>query len=505
LKQDRTMRYVFVAFCAIAVTFPLLNFYYVFPSFKTLAVEMAESESANMARHISWMVTEDGRFMSPEKMDPIISDIVRVTRGVSRVKVYSSSAVVFYSYPAGFEGDVLGKVDFWRSLQKGNEYSKLKRRGMETTEGEVLDHDALEVYIPIIKNGAFYGALEVYYDLSREVSLVNRVVFRVSAVMLGIMVVGFVTVTFLVLRAGSDKRESIERRMNLRSPAYHIFLMAVTIFATELVIMLILPFIPEASRFGNALIDSFLLLFFISPILYFLLFRPLSWLIWKLERSEAELKVLLQEKEGLMRDMVWRAQSNLSMVQSMLSLHSRKIEDPVAREAVQESEGRIRSMVMVYERLHGSMDFKGVRAKDFFSSLSVRIMRGILVDANRVRLLLEVDDVYLDVDSMVACGLILNELMVNAAKHAFPGERSGEVMVSMKRDDEVEGQVVFSVSDNGVGVPEGFDFRTDGSLGLTLVRAMADQVEGRLACDCTGGTTVSLVFNVKRSGLLAGA
>ena len=493
--QDRTLKYVFLAFCAIAVIFPLLNVYYIFPAFESVAVELAESEAAGLARHMSLMVTRDGKLLPSVEMEPIVRDFVRDSQHVSGVKVYSAPAVVMYSYPPGAEGEVLRKPGFWETLQSGREYSKLKRRGMRTEEGIPLEADVLEVYIPIIHGGLFYGAFEVYYDLSQEVSRVKSTVYRVSAVMLVVAMLAFVIVTFLVLRARDGEGELIEERMNIRSPSYHIFLMALSTFVAEMIIMLFLPVLPEMSRVGHALFDAFTLIFLISPLMYYFIFRPLSWALLRLETSETELKGLLVEKEGMMREMVWRVQGNLSMVSSMLSLQSRKLEDQAAREAVLESQGRIRSMVLVYELLHSSMDLGGVKAREFFDSLSVRIMRGLSVDANKVRLMMEVEDMHLDVDSMVACGLMLNELLSNSVRHAFPGDRTGEVIVSLKKSPELDGGAVLSVSDNGVGVPDGFDFRKDGGLGLTIVRALADQIGGELQCDCKAGTKVAVVFS----------
>jgi two-component sensor histidine kinase len=445
---------------------------------------------------MAFNVARDGKFLAPGEMDLAVRALVGRNHEISRVKVYSAPAVVIYSYPPGWEGEVLRQAGFWGSLQEGREFSKLKRKGMRSEEGITLDRDMLEVYIPIIRDGLFHGAFEVYYDLSREVSLVKSTLYKASAVMLVVAMIAFVVITFIMLRSGSMREDaSIKKSMSIRSPSYHIFLMATSIFVAEVIIMIFLPVFPEMSRTGHALFDAFTLLILVSPLMYFIIFRPLSWAMASLERSEAKLTGLLHEKEGLMRDMIWRVQSNLNMVASMLSLHSRKLEDPAARKAVEDSQGRIRSMVLVYELLHRSMEHGGVKAREFLDSLTVRIMRGLNVDANRVRLMLEVDDIPLDVDTMVACGLMLNELLANSVRHAFPDDRKGEVVVSLKREPASENKAVFSVSDNGAGVPEGFDFSKDGGLGLTIVRALSGQLEGELRCGGKAGTNVSVVFS----------
>ena len=496
--QDRMLKYVFIAFCAVALIFPLLNIFYIFPQFEGLTVRLAEEKAAGLARHLSSMVVRDGVLPGPEEMGAII-DSLKESLEVETIKVYSSEGVVICSCPKGYEGDVHSDSAAWRSLSSGKVISEIRRAGDITLEGAAVEADTLETYVPIMsEEGGFVGVFEVYYDISREAGLVKGTVLRVSAVIFSLMLAAFAAMILILVRMRPGPEAPAEGAgAYLHSPLYQMAVIGASLFLAEIFVMVLMSAFPGMSWPMEALFDATWLLVLVSPVLFIFLFRPLSWLIARLRDSEAELKGLLSEKETLMRDTVARVRNNLQTVSSMLSLQARKLEDPAAREAVLTSEGRVRSMGLVYDMLIGSsMDFSGGRTSEFFNSLSVRMLRGLGVDANKVRLMLEVEDLPIDVDRIVACGLMLNELLANVARHAFPGERSGEVMVSLKEDRSSPGRAVFSVSDNGVGLPEGLDYMKGGGLGLMIVRALAGQMDGELNCDCHAGAKVSVIFEM---------
>ena len=199
---DRTYKYMFVVFCAFAILFPLMNIYYIFPKFRTLAVSMAEKESADMARHMLWAATRDGAEVDTSMMSALVREYVKGSLDVSKIKIYSSDGSVTYSFPEGDTNGADVQSDYWMGLMRGEVYSKLKREGMSTAEGEAAGMDILETYVPIPdRSGGFSGAFEVYSRIGREVEAVKEVFFRASAIMLGFVLVLFFIVTVLLVRS----------------------------------------------------------------------------------------------------------------------------------------------------------------------------------------------------------------------------------------------------------------------------------------------------------------
>jgi two-component sensor histidine kinase len=148
-------------------------------------------------------------------------------------------------------------------------------------------------------------------------------------------------------------------------------------------------------------------------------------------------------------------------------------------------------MVLVHERLYQSPDLARIDFAEYIQSLANYLFRSYGVNTNAIKLKTNVHDVFLGVDTAIPCGLILNELVSNALKHAFPDGRAGEIRIELRADD---GQLMLVVSDNGVGFPEDLGFRDTASLGLQLVSTLVDQLEGTIELDRSGGTTFKITF-----------
>ena len=210
------------------------------------------------------------------------------------------------------------------------------------------------------------------------------------------------------------------------------------------------------------------------------------------KQAEEQIRASLREKEVLLKEIHHRVKNNLQVISSLLYLQSKKIKDKQTFEILQDSQNRVRSMALVHERLYQSKDLARVDFAEYARNLASYIFRSHGVNANVIKLKIKVDDVFLGIDMAVPCGLILNELVSNSLKHAFPGGREGEIRIELRSDDD--GQFTLMVSDNGVGIPKDLDFRNTESLGLQLVDTLVNQLEGTIELDRSGGTAFEITF-----------
>jgi two-component sensor histidine kinase len=205
----------------------------------------------------------------------------------------------------------------------------------------------------------------------------------------------------------------------------------------------------------------------------------------------------LQEKEVLLKEIHHRVKNNLQVISSLLNLQSAHVEDPQATEIFQDSQNRIRSMALVHEKLYQSQDLARVDLAEYIRNLATYLFRAYSANATGVTLDIQADDVFLTIDTAVPCGLILNELISNALKHAFPDGQAGEICVKLHANGDH--QVTLSVADTGVGLPKDLDLNTTTSLGLQLVHTLADQLDGHIELNGTRGTEFNITFAISEN------
>lgn len=211
-----------------------------------------------------------------------------------------------------------------------------------------------------------------------------------------------------------------------------------------------------------------------------------------LKRTQSMLEKSLAEKELLLKEIHHRVKNNLMIISSLLSLQSRQAKDRETMDLFRESENRTRSMVLIHERLYRSEDLKNIDLAEYLGRLASEIFRSYSADS-RIRLKLEIDELKVDVETAVPLGLIVNELLTNAVKHAFP-DGEGTVTVSLRKRN---GTVTLEVSDDGAGFPEDIDWESSPSLGLQLVRSLTEQIDGKVEMISDGGTTFRITFTEK--------
>ncbi len=214
-------------------------------------------------------------------------------------------------------------------------------------------------------------------------------------------------------------------------------------------------------------------------------------------RKLAEQRLLdsLDEKDVLLREIHHRVKNNLAVISSLFYLQSTYTDDRVTLKLLQESQDRVRSMALVHELLYGSESLAAVDFSKYASDLCEQLIQSYGHPAGRVRLTKDLEPFRLNIDQAVPCGLVLNEIMSNAIKHAFPGERAGTIHLTLRRRSG--GACLLSVADDGVGIPPGLDLAAPGSLGLRLVRTLARQLDGKIeVVPSQPGTEFRLTFNL---------
>jgi two-component sensor histidine kinase/CheY-like chemotaxis protein len=222
-----------------------------------------------------------------------------------------------------------------------------------------------------------------------------------------------------------------------------------------------------------------------------LLVRAMRYAIER-KRAEEQIKASLREKEALLQEIHHRVKNNLQITCSLLNLQSLQVEDPQAIEILQDSQNRIYSMALVHEKLYQSESLTRIDFGEYIRSLAEDLLRTYSIRAQAITLEIQAGNVFLGIDSAVPCGLLLNELLTNTLKHAFPENRRGEVRVELHADSDR--RIILVVADNGVGFPEDWDLSNPPSLGMQLVNSLVSQLDGTIDLNSSRGTEFRITF-----------
>jgi PAS domain S-box-containing protein len=209
------------------------------------------------------------------------------------------------------------------------------------------------------------------------------------------------------------------------------------------------------------------------------------------KRAEDEIKASLKEKEAMMREIHHRVKNNLQIVSSLLRLQSRSIKNKTLKETFEIAQNRIKSMALIHEVLYLSENLDKINFSDYIKRITNHLFAMFSRKAKKIRLELDVGDFYLDIDKAIPCGLIINELVSNAFKHAFPDGKQGKIQVHL--DNKLETYTIM-VKDTGIGIPDDVDTRNTETLGLQLVHDLVNQIEGSYEIGVDEGTTFKIVF-----------
>lgn len=213
----------------------------------------------------------------------------------------------------------------------------------------------------------------------------------------------------------------------------------------------------------------------------------------RVEQRTADLTGTLREREVLLQEVHHRVKNNLSVITSLMEMQARLLSDDGGRNALVECQGRVHAIALIHEKLYQSRNYADVPFAEYIRGLANDVFQATGVSQATVSLTMTVDDVAISVDKAIPCGLILNELITNALKHAFPSGRAGMIRVELTKIENR--QLRLCVTDDGIGLPSEFNMREAKSLGLRLVRTLAGQLEATLSVGSTsGGARFELAF-----------
>ncbi len=216
-------------------------------------------------------------------------------------------------------------------------------------------------------------------------------------------------------------------------------------------------------------------------------------------KAEEQVKKSLREKEVLLREIHHRVKNNLQIIQSMLNLQLPQIKDEKAVSLFKESQNRVYTMALIHEKLYQSESLSNINFPEYVRSLATYLFTSYGAIGRAIRPKILVKDISLDVDTTIPCALIINELVSNSLKHAFPASRLSEepreISIDLRR--EPGNSFRLTVSDNGVGLPEGFKIENRASLGLKLVSVLAKQLTGTLSIGTGHGAEFTISFATK--------
>ncbi|MDI9435698.1 MAG: histidine kinase dimerization/phosphoacceptor domain -containing protein [Euryarchaeota archaeon] len=209
------------------------------------------------------------------------------------------------------------------------------------------------------------------------------------------------------------------------------------------------------------------------------------------KQASSSLQKALTDKEMLVREIHHRTKNNLMIMASLFALTSADIEDENAKAIFNQTHSRVKSMALVHEKLYRSKDLKFVNFGDYIRNLGRELSNIFLTENNNVQLIMDVEDLKINIETAINVGLILNEILTNSIKYAFPDGAKGNIFINFHRTDN---HYILTVADDGVGLPEDLDLENCGSLGLSLVRNLVGQIEGDLIIKQDFGTEITICF-----------
>lgn len=210
------------------------------------------------------------------------------------------------------------------------------------------------------------------------------------------------------------------------------------------------------------------------------------------KKAEKELKQSLNEKDILLKEVHHRVKNNLQVVSSILNLQSSYIKDEYTVNMFKESQNRIKAMAFIHELLYQTKNFSKINFSDYITNITRNLIQSY--SHHYVKLNVNIDSVYMNIDTAIPCGLIINEVISNSLKYAFnkQGSDDAEISIDIKENDK---KIEMKISDNGVGLPQEFDYKQSNTLGMQLIHTLAEQLSAKINLTNKNGTGYTIIFN----------
>jgi PAS domain S-box-containing protein len=210
------------------------------------------------------------------------------------------------------------------------------------------------------------------------------------------------------------------------------------------------------------------------------------------QKAQVKLKNALAEKEVLLKEVHHRVKNNLQIVSSLLQLQSQTLKDPEVIKVLRESQNRIESISLIHKNLYTSPNIGQIDVADYIHNLATSLLISYQIYPGKIALETDIDSVRLNVDQAIACGLVINELISNALKHAFPNQQAGTISITLRN---IGNSIEMTIRDDGIGLPDNLDWTNTDSLGLSLVYDLVtEQLEGDITLERNHGTGFTIQF-----------
>lgn len=210
------------------------------------------------------------------------------------------------------------------------------------------------------------------------------------------------------------------------------------------------------------------------------------------KKISKEIKESLKEKEVLLQEIHHRVKNNMQIISSLMSLQTKYVDDEVSLDVLKESQNRVKSMALVHEKLYLSEDLTHINIYNYINNLVLDLFFSYGVSRDQITPIIDIDEIKLNIETAVPCGLIINELVSNVIKHAFRDKKGGKMWLSLHLTDD--NQIELMVADNGSGLPNGFNINSSNSLGMQLVNSLVNQLDGSIKIKRSNGTKFTILF-----------